>query len=220
MVFFLFWWSVFLFSPFLPLLAPLDFRGFNDRVFTPASNSSQNWREHPQPKSYGSLPRNSDVLKMEVAPSHPVIMSILVFFKKLQVTWPSDRCLGEEHRDGIDLYYAHVQLLSERDLQRRDWHFYWPWASKKLKGTFGTWRWKKNMIEVKHSHYTLTIYKTLRSKKYQKSWWTKKVHQTPGEVQEFRASQLKLNLHCRVFFLPNGHVWWHQGDPGGTGWMG
>ncbi|CAL1135490.1 unnamed protein product, partial [Cladocopium goreaui] len=24
----------------------------------------------------------------------------------------------EEHRDGIDLYYAHVQLLSERDLQR------------------------------------------------------------------------------------------------------
>ena len=91
----------------------------------------------------GSLPRNSDVLKMEVAPNHTVIMSILVFFKKLQVTWPSDRCLGEEHRDGIDLYYAHVQLLSERDLQRRDWHFYWPWASKKLKGTFGTWRWKK-----------------------------------------------------------------------------
>ena len=73
----------------------------------------------------GSLPRNSDVLKMEVAPNHPV-MSILVFFNKLQVTWPSDRCLGEEHRDSIDLYYAHVQLLSERDLQRPwDWGLAW-----------------------------------------------------------------------------------------------
>ena len=72
---------------------------------------------------------------------------------------------------------------------------------------------KKNMIEVKHSHYTLTIYKTLRSKKYQKSWWTKKVHQTPGEVQEFRASQLKLNLHCRVFFFAE---WPRLMTPGGS----
>ena len=33
--------------------------------------------------------------------------------------------LGREQRDGIDLYYANVQLLSERDLQRLGTVFTW-----------------------------------------------------------------------------------------------
>ena len=56
-------------------------------------------------------------------------------------------CLGEEHRDGIDLYYAHVQLLSERDLQRPLGHGSWPpsLGLQKLKGT-------RNMAMVFKKH--------------------------------------------------------------------
>ena len=83
-----------------------------------------NWREHPQhPFSpleivISKKRRYPFIIQSSWRSDHVGIETTSSWLGILKFSGTPSRCPGSEHRNGIDLYYAHVQLLSERDLQR------------------------------------------------------------------------------------------------------